>query len=70
MLAQRFETVGAGLDELFVVQPFLNDHVQHRIQHGDIGPGLELQHMGRVFAQGLAARIADDQAFCQPSPAA
>ena len=43
--------------------------VQHRIQHGDIGPGLELQHMGRVFAQGLAARIADDQVG-RSSPAA
>ena len=61
MLTQRLEAVRSGLDELLVVQPFLDDHMQHRVQHGDVGPRLELQHMGRMFAQGLAPRVADDQ---------
>ena len=49
------------LNVLLVVKAFLDDHVQHGVQHRDIAPGLELQHVGRVALQRLAARVHHDE---------
>ena len=61
MLAHALEALGVGLDVLAVVQPLLDDHVHDRVEHRDVAAGLELQHVGRVALQRLAARVHHDE---------
>jgi hypothetical protein len=57
----RLPVLGHRLDVLAVVEPLLDDHVHDRVEHRHVGAGLELQHVGGVAAQRLAARVHDDQ---------
>ena len=59
--AQLLEALGVRLDVLAVVQPLLDDHVHQRVEQRDVGAGLELQHVGGVALQRLAARVHHDQ---------
>ena len=61
MLAQVLEALGVRLDVLPVVQVLLDDHVHQRVEQRDVAAGLELQHMGGVALQRLAARVHHDQ---------
>ena len=61
MLLQALEILGVGLKVLDVVEPLLDDHVHDGVEQRDVARGLELQHVGGVFAQRLAARIDDDE---------
>ena len=61
MRCERGKALGVGLDILLVVQLLADDHVEQRVEERDIGPDRELQHVGRVPLQRLAARVHDDQ---------
>jgi len=58
---QRFVVVGAVADEIFVDQAFVDDGVDHRVQHRDIHVGLELQVAPGVAVEVVAARIEHHQ---------
>ena len=58
---QRLEAGDVGLDILLVIELFIDDDMQQRVQHGDVAAGLEAQRLGGVAHQILAARIHDDQ---------
>ena len=59
--AQVLEALGVRLNVLAVVQLLLDDGVHQGVQQRDVGAGLELQHVGGVALQRLAARVHHDQ---------
>ena len=61
VLGEGFEVCGLRLDVLPVVKPFGHDRVENAVEHRDVGAGLELQHVGGVALERLAARIHDDE---------
>ena len=61
MLGERGKTLGIGLDELLVVELLRHDDVEDRIEHRHVGAIAELQHVGGVALERLAARIHDDE---------
>ena len=63
VLFQRFKICSSVADEIFIHQAFIDDGVDHRIQHRDIGVSLELEFAPRMAAKLSAAWIGDDQ-FC------
>ena len=65
MRLQRLEPLGVASDIVWVVEPLGDDRVHHRIEESHVGAGLELQHVGRVPAERLAARVHDDQGLAR-----
>ena len=61
MVFQRLEIGRVRGDILPVVKLLGDDGVHDRVQHRDIAAGAELQHVGRMAFQRLAARVHDDQ---------
>ncbi len=59
---QLLEILGMRLDVLLVVQPLGDDDVEHGVQQRHVAAGLELQHVGGMALQRLAARVHDDRA--------
>ncbi len=66
MLLELLEALGVRLDVLPVVEALLDDCVHQRVQQRDVGAGLELEHVGRVALQRLAARVHHDQRLAAP----
>ena len=60
-LDEIIEALSAVLDELGIDQPFLDNDVRHRSQHGDVGARLERQPQLGEVDQVDAARVDDDQ---------
>ena len=60
-LAQFVKPAGSRRHERLINQPFLDDHMQHRVQHGHIGVGTKLQHMRGKTRKTVSARIGHDQ---------
>ena len=46
VLLQLLEAVGMIADVGGVIELLLDDHIHDRVQHGDVGARLELQHVG------------------------
>ena len=61
VFAERLEAFRMGLDILAVVKLLGDDDVHHGVEQGDVGAGGELQHMGGMLDQRMAARVADDE---------
>ena len=61
VLGEGLEVRGLRLDILPVVEPFGDDGIEDAVEHRDVGAGLELQHVGGVALERLAARIHDDE---------
>ena len=61
MLLEPLEAFGVRLDVLPVVELLGHDHVHHGIEQRHVGAVPELQHVGGVALERLAARIHDDQ---------
>ena len=61
------ETLGVGFDVLAVVEPFAHDDVEQGVQQGDVGARGELEHVGGVLSQRLAARVHDDEGLARAS---
>jgi len=57
LLAQGGVVVNPAANELLVCQSLFDDDVNQRIEHGDIGVGLELQGAPGVSAQVGDARV-------------
>jgi hypothetical protein len=55
------EALGIRLHVLAIEERLLDDDVQHRVKERDVRPRIELQHVGRVAFQLLAARVHDDE---------
>ena len=60
-LGERLEALDVGLDVLLVVELFRDDRIEDAVEQSDVGAVLELQHVGGVALERLAARIGDDQ---------
>ena len=60
-LLEIVESLGIAGDILLVGQSFIDDGMDHRIQHRDIGARLELQMLVGMSRQRLPARIHHDQ---------
>ena len=60
-LGERLEAFDIGLDVLLVVELLGHDGVEDAVEHRDVGAVLELQHVGGVALERLAARIHDDE---------
>ena len=58
---ELLEILGVRLDVLPVVEFFLDDRVQHGIEHRHVAAGPELQHVRGVALQRLPARVHDDE---------
>jgi hypothetical protein len=58
---ERIEAFDIGLDILLVVELLFTDHVQHRVQHRDVGTVRELHHAPGMTLQRLSARIHHDK---------
>ena len=67
LVLQRLEAGDIGLDILLVIKLFVDDDVEQRVEHRHVAARLELQRMGRVAHQTLAARVHDDQLSCPVS---
>ena len=61
VLGEGLEVGGLRLDVLPVVEPFGDDGVENAVEHRDVGARLELQHVGGVALERLAARVHDDE---------
>ena len=61
MCLQLLEAFGVGLDVLPVVELLGHDDVHHGVEQRHVAAVLELQHVGGVALQRLAARVHDDQ---------
>ena len=61
VLGERVVSRRAIANERLVDQALLDDDVEHRVQQGDVGVGVELEIVGRMPGQIAAARIGDDQ---------
>ncbi len=55
------EALDVGLDVLLVVELFLDDHVQHGVEHRNVRAVLELHHLPGVALHRRAARVHDDE---------
>ena len=60
-LGERLEAFDVGLDVLLVVELLGDDGVEHAVEHRHVGAVLELQHVGGVALERLAARVGHDQ---------
>ncbi len=61
VLGELREALREGLHILPVVELLGDDHVEERVEHRDVGAVAELQHMGGVALERLAARVHDDE---------
>ncbi len=57
VVGELLEILGIGLDVLLIVELFLDDDVEHAVEHGDVGAVLELHHLPGVALERLAARV-------------
>jgi len=60
-LGELVEVLGISLDVLLVVELFIDDDVEHAVEHGDVGAVLELHHLPSMTLERLAARIHDHE---------
>ena len=61
LAAQRVEVGREAINEGAVVKFFVDDDVNERVEKRDVGAGAEAEHVRGMAAQGLAARVHDDQ---------
>src|SRR6267154_1543324 len=60
-VAERLKAFHIGLDILLVVKFLGDDRIEDAVEHRNVGAVAELQHMGGVALERLAARIHDDE---------
>ena len=61
VLGERIVSGRPIADERLVDQSLFDDDVEHRVQQGDVGIGVELEIVGRMASEIAAARVGDDQ---------
>ena len=63
VFSQGFVIVHPLVDEVLIHQPFVNDRVNQRVEHGHVGVGLELQRAPGMLADVGDARVRQHN-FC------
>ena len=61
VLGELREAFGVGLDVLLVVELLGDDHVEHGVEHRHVGAVGELEHVGGMALERLAARVHHDE---------
>src|SRR6185369_8837997 len=61
ILGDLIKTFDVGLYVLLVVKLLADDHIEHGVEHRNVGAVLELHHLPSVALQGLPARIHHNQ---------